>query len=292
MIGSTQPKRLLYNRQQFLWLAQESDGFKALAATIGADRTAAIVDLIFDLEVRETNPTDRYVLVRAEDQPAYAAGIDKVLETECSQIRETKVYVTTLLKATMAGELRGTLAGMAEPETNYTVPRKLPPEGTRKREIAKASDWIACPMHGDGRDAVFECLTRHVVTQPCGQALGRAPADLLDKVHAEIVPEAPKFRSPNSATVYPSSIGGRFLLEMVFNWTSKIIWPGPREEIWQDVALFYLGAVASVQGYPDGNKRAARLAYCLTLLKAGLPFIAPNMTLESGLVRMTRSESD
>jgi hypothetical protein len=192
----------------------------------------------------------------------------------------------------MAGDLRSNLAEMAEPETNYLLVRKLPRVGTPEHEIAKAGDWVASTMRGDDREAVLECLTRHVLTQPSGQALGRTPAELLDKVHAELVTDAPKVRSPNSTTAYPSSIGGRFLLELIFQWTSRIIWPGPGEEIWQDVALFYFGAIATVQGYPDGNKRAARMAYAITLLKAKLPFVAPNLALQSALVRMDHSNAD
>jgi len=288
MIGGVQPDSQQYNRQHFTWLAQETDGYSRRAEAIGAEDAGQIVDLIFDAQVRVNNPGERYVLIRPDQETAFAEEVDRILGTECDQISEKTAYLTTLLKACMAGDLRGNLAEMAEPERNYTIVRKLPPEGTRNREIIKAADWIAAPMHGNGRDIVRECLTRHAVKEPSCTALGRTPADLLDKVHAEIVPDAPRVRGPNPATAYPSSIGGRHLLEQVFKWTSRIIWPGPGEEIWQDVALFYLGAVMTVQGYVDGNKRAARMAYSLTLLKAKLPFVAPNLALESGLARMER----
>ena len=291
MAGETQPKHRTYNRQQFLWIVQGSSGFRNLSDDIGTIKAETVVDLIFDSQVRETNPNDRYILV-SDEQSAYSARIGKQLETESAQIREKRSYVTSLLKAMMAGQLRSDLTEMAEPESNYTVVRKLPRSGTPQREVAKASDWIASSMHGDGTDAVLECLTRHVLTHPSGPALGRTPEELLDKAHAEFASDAPKVRSPNSATTYPSSIGGRFLLELIFNWTSKVIWPGPGEEIWQDVALFYLGAIATVQGYADGNKRAARMAYAITLLKAELPFVAPNLALQSALVRMDHANEE
>jgi hypothetical protein len=190
----------------------------------------------------------------------------------------------------MAGDLRCNLVEQAEPESNYVNFRKQERAGTPEYEIAKAADWISNTMRGDDRKLIHDCLT-HVLKQSNGQALGRTPAELLDKVHAELAPDAPKVRSPNPATTYPSSIGGRFLLEQIFQWTSRIIWPGPGEEIWQDVAMFYFGAIASVQGYPDGNKRAARMAYAITLLKARLPFVAPNMALQSALVRLGSDRS-
>ena len=89
-------------------------------------------------------------------------------------------------------------------------------------------------------------------------------------------------------TAYPSSIGGRFLLELIFQWTANAVWPAPGDDQWQDVALFYFGAVATVQGYTDGNKRAARMAYAVTLLKGKRPFTAPSPALEGELIRMTR----
>jgi hypothetical protein len=280
-----------YNRQQFFWIVQGSRGFKTLAEDIGTTKAEAVVDLIFDSQVRETNPSDRYVIV-SKEQSEYSNQIGSQLEAEATQIRQKRSYVTSLLKSTMAGDLRCNLLAMSEPESNYMVVRKLPRSGTPEYEIAKASDWVASSLHGDGREAVRDCLTRHILTQPAGLALGRTPAELLDKVHAELVTDSPRVRSPNSATAYPSSIGGRFLLELIFQWTSKIIWPGPGEEIWQDVALFYLGAIASVQGYPDGNKRAARMAYALTLLKARLPFVAPNLALQSALIQMNHTDQD
>ena len=286
-----QPESQQYNRQQFTWLAQETEGYRRLAAEIGAEKAEALVDLMFDLQVRDKNPTERYVTLSPDQEAAFTAELDQTLGTECDQIREKIAYMTTLLKACMAGDLRGYLAEMAEPESYYTQVQKLPPEGKQSREIAKAADWIAAPMHGDGRDTVRELLTRHVAKEPSGIALGRTPSDLLDKIHHEIVPDAPRTRGPNPNTAYPSSIGGRYLLDYIFKWTSRIIWPGPGEEIWEDVALFYLGALITVQGYVDGNKRIARIAYALTLLKAELPFVAPNASLEAGLARMERPAS-
>lgn len=282
----TPPNCTAYNRQQFFMIVQGLGGFRALATEIGAANAEAVANLIFDAEVREANPADRYISIAAEKLADYRAGTDRSLLIERDQIVKARDYVTLLLKATMAGRLRNNLEEMADPQSNYVAGRSLPAVGTREREIALASYWVSSSMHGAASDAVRECLTRHVLTKPFGLALGRTPGELLDKVHAEIAADAPRVRSPNSATAYPSSVGGRFVLEQVFKWTSKIIWPGPGEEIWQDVALFYLGAIATAQGYADANKRAARMAYAITLLKAELPFVAPNMSLQSALVQM------
>ncbi len=288
MISGLQPDTQQINRQQFEWLAKETNGYKHLAAEIGAERSDSIVDIVFDNLVREHSPNDRYLMISPNELPFYTEKVESVLGTECEQIDEKLTYLTTLLKATMAGDLREHLEGAVEAEQNYTTPSQLPPGG-RRREIAKAADWIAASMHGDeSRAQVLECLNKHVLDEPRGIALGKTPAEILDKIHCEIVLDAPRVRGPNPNTAYPSSIGGRFLQNHVFKWTSRIIWPGPGEEIWRDVALFYLGSVMTVQGYTDGNKRMGRTAYALTLLKAELPFDAPNSALEAGLARMQR----
>lgn len=289
MSGATQPINRTYNRQQFLWIVQGTNGFKDLVEDVGTIKAEAVVDLMFDKQLREAESIDRYLQISC-DQSEYSTYIGDQLAVESAQIREKRQYVTSLLKATMAGDLRHHLVELAEPESNYVVARSGQRSGTIENEIAKASDWIASSMHGNGWDAVHGCLTRHVLTEPSGLALGRTPAELLDRVHSELVTDAPKVRSPNSAAAYPSSIGGRFLLEQIFQWTSRIIWPGPGEEIWQDVALFYLGSIGSVQGYSDGNKRVARMAYAMTLLKADLPFIAPSLALQAALIRIDHSD--
>jgi len=266
-------------------MARNLSGFGRLAADIGGANAASIAELIFEAQVRESNPAERYLLIAAAERRQFPARIDSLLQAESAQIGEKRAHAAALLKATRSGRLRGWLAEMTEPEANYTQIRVAPPGGSPEREIVKARDWVARSMHGDARQTVLDVLTRHVLTAPAGAALGPTPR-LLDQVHGEVVADAPRVRSPNATTAYPSSIGGRFLLELIFGWTSSAVWPAPGDAQWLDVALFYLGAVAAVQGYPDGNKRAARMGYAITLLKGKRPFVAPSPGLESELVRM------
>ena len=288
MIGGTRPDDTTFNRQQFLRMVRSLSGFERLAADIGSAYAESIAELVFENQVKETNADGKYILITADERPQFPTRIDSLLQTECAQIQEKRTHAAALLKATTAGQLRGWLAEMTEPEASYTQTRGSPRNGTPEREIVKARDWIARPMHGDAKQTVLDVLTRHVLTAPEGAALGRTPR-LLDQVHAKVVPDAPRVRSPNAMTAYPSSIGGRFLLELIFQWTSSAVWPAPGDDQWLDLALFYLGAVATVQGYPDGNKRAARMGYAITLLKGKRPFVAPSPGLESELVRMRRA---
>ena len=179
-----------------------------------------------------------------------------------------------------AGELRGAL-GDAAGNASETG-------GAPGEDIDRAAEWIARTLHAERADAIRAVLARHAA--PVGGAvLGRTP-ELLDRIHAELFPEAPATRSPNPTVAYPSSIGGRHVLEKLFDVTADAIWPVPGDASWLDVALLYLGAVGTAQGYADGNKRMARFAYALTLLRGRHRFVEPGEQLESTLIRMTERQ--
>jgi hypothetical protein len=289
MIGGKQPKHTTFNRQQFLWFAQGLDGFKCLVSDIGSSNAGSIANLIYDSQIKKTNPTDRYIQIAAGGRVQYNDLIDNLFLTEFSQIREQRAHAAALLEMATGGRLHKALIATTEPESEYFQSKNSSADGTPEREIAKACGWVSNSMHGDTRHLAQEILTQHVLTAPSRPALGLS-AQTLDQVHAVLVPDAPRFRSPNNGVAYPSSIGGRFLLEQIFQWTATADWPPPGDDLWMDIALFYLGAVASVQGYTDGNKRAARMGYAITLLKANRPFIAPGQVLEKALICMHRAD--
>jgi len=130
-------------------------------------------------------------------------------------------------------------------------------------------------MHTHPYDMVLKMLREVVTDAPPKEVLGPDPA-LLDRMHRVLAPACPRFRGPNPEVSYPSSVGGRMLLETVFDWTAEAEWPPPGDPSWYDVALFYLGSIGTVQGYPDGNKRVARAAYAVTLLRNRCQFHAPD----------------
>jgi len=288
----TQPEIWTYNRQQFLWMVMTLTGYRQLVGDIGRLNAEQIANLLFDRKVRETNPGNGYILT-TESRSDYSDQMDGLLQIEFAQITAKRTYAAELLDAASNGQLRRRLDEAAAPEDSDTgTPQSGRPEA-RDAEIRKACDWICRSVHGDGNESeemVREMLTEHVVNAPPGEVLGPTPA-LLDRIHARIASDAPRHRSPNPATAYPSSIGGRYLLETVFSWTADALWPTPGDEQWLDVALFYLGAVGTVQGYPDGNKRAARMAYAITLLRGKHRFVAPSAALQAELIQMGGAES-
>jgi len=290
MTGGKRPEHTTFNRQQFLWLVQSLSGFERLASDIGKSNAASIANLIYDSQVKETNPAERYIQIAADTQAQYISSIDKLFRAEFSQIREQRAHAAALLEMAKGGRLQGALIATAEPESDYVQSTDLPAPGSPEREIAKAGGWVTRSMHGGNRHLTQEVLTQHILTAPTGPALGPSP-QCLDLVHAALVPDAPRIRSPNSGVAYPSSIGGRFLLEQVFQWTATADWPAPGDDLWMDIALFYLGAVASVQGYTDGNKRVARMGYAITLLKGKCPFVAPGQVMEKALICMHRADA-
>lgn len=270
-----QPGMITLNRQQYLRLAQGFDAYDSLERAIGEVKAAGVVQIFYERRVLESNPDGRYMLIPEGSTGAEAAELERILKIECGQIASKMTYVADLLTAASKGELRQRLGPDVEDRPRFA----------REAEIPKASAWICQTLHGNQIHVVDELLTKHAVATPGCEVLGRTP-ELLDSLHAKLSPDAPAHRSSNPETPYPSSVGGRHLLELVFEWTAEAEWPRPGDIWWLDVALFYLGAIGTVQGYADGNKRAARMAYSLILLRGRRPFIAPSPELELDLFQM------
>lgn len=275
-MGKTGEPRSL-NRGQFHRLAAGGVSFGRLEAEIGPERADEVVRLLYEREARKSDPAGRYVQVADGDLGRYSARLDAALAAECAQIASARAHVTALLGAAERGALR--------PGLGDAAPRSEAADWLGGADIGRAAEWICRTLHGDRTEAVRAILAEHVAAM-AGGALGRTP-ELLDRIHARLFPEAPAQRSPNPAVAYPSSVGGRHLLETVFRWTAAAVWPPRGDAGWLDVALFYLGAVGTAQGYADGNKRMARIAYALTLLRGGRRFVAPGPDLELTLIRMT-----
>jgi len=278
--------RATYNRQQFAKMAAGLSGYERLASEASKTTAENVASLLFLAQVKLTNPEGLYVTVPEDQADDYLDEMDVILHAECDQIAGTRAHVSSLIEEASAGQLHQRLEGMIEPEpTPDRKERRNPPPPGIAGEIIKAANWISRSIHGNRKDLVLASLNRHVHQSAHEGPLGKSPK-LLDQIYTEIVEGAPKYRGPNPENAYPSSGGGRYLLEEMFRWTAEALWPMTGDRAWQDVALFYLGAIGTVQGFPDGNKRVARMAYAITLLKGGLPFIAPNSRLEAELIRM------
>lgn len=259
------------NRGQFARFAMSRDSYRRLAEMIGADRAEEVVRLLYGREARDSDPAERYVIVPCGDLAQYSRRIDMSLQAECSQIEAVEAHAAALLRAAVEGALR--------PALGVAAGKVAGPE-----DIDLAAGWIGRTLHADRTPAIRATLAEFA-GGPANRALGATP-EILDRIHARLFPEAPDRRSPNPDVAYPSSVGGRHVLEKVFSWTADAVWPRPGEASWLDVALFFLGAVGTAQGYADGNKRMARFAYALTLLRGRHPFVAPGEALEQTLIRM------
>lgn len=266
---------LTLNPQQFGRMAQELASYASLEAMVGPDRAAEIVRLAHAGRVNETNPSGRYVLVHGGSLSAELATLDHLLATETRLIAEKQAYVDELLAEALAGRLHGRLGPDADLAERFSS----------APTIDRAATWICATLHGDRDDQVRALLAEHAHAPPGARVLGLGPA-LLDSLHARIFPNAPQARGPRPDTAYPSSIGGRHLLEGVFARTAAAEWPLPGDIAWLDVALFFMAAIGTVQAYADGNKRAARIAYALILLRGRRGFVAPGPELEQDLFRM------
>jgi hypothetical protein len=266
------------NRQQYHRLAAGFDSYGRLKEMIGAEKASDVISHRFEVRVIETNPEGLYVLIPEQDRTAEAASLDRILTAERAQIAAKDIYVTELLTAASLGDLRGKLGPDGQRGARFS----------READLEAAATWVCSTMHGDRAASLREVVAVLAENMPQStgkELLGPTPA-LLDGIHARIFPNAPSFRSANPALPYPSSVGGHYLLERIFQQTAEAVWPLPGNIWWLDVALFFMGAIGTVQGYSDGNKRAARLAYAIILLRGRHPFVAPTPEVEADLFQM------
>jgi hypothetical protein len=159
----------------------------------------------------------------------------------------------------------------------------------------KAYRWITKGWEGEGLAKVEGELTKALATPSGGPPLG-PDASMLQSIFKPVVidltagtdhPVSP-YRAPHPETPYPSSVGGTYLLNWIFQKTSNITWPPQGDAAWEDYAVFFLGAIGAVQAFPDGNKRMSRLAYAIVLLKGGREFKAPTDKFSAELYRMNK----
>lgn len=279
------PQDVEYTRQEFLQIIQRLPWYQRLKNEVGSAKAQLTANIVFDKQVQSSNMGGTKVKVRALQIPTYSSTIDMIFQFECNQIQGKKIYVASLLGQARNGSLYAKLQAATEAEANYTTITGTPADGTQLGDVRKAYDWVGRSWQGGGKQAILGALTHHVLIAPAGQALGLTPA-ILDDIYGRVVQNPPPFRAPNYMCSYPSSIGGRHLLERIFQLTSNIAWPAQGDRKWYDFALFYMAAVVTVQGYTDGNKRTGRMAYSVMLLKGGVPFIAPNVALENQLHAM------
>ncbi len=213
------------------------------------------------------------------------------------KINGRNAYIVTLLQKCRAGTLQTELAaGNTEPEGNYyTAPPvppvppglpALPPRTPAMINRAKALAWVTRGVHGN-TNAYQQAVMTHV--KP-----GQWPLGTDDSIVASIWNDLtrgdgmiPSWRDVNPATPYPSSIGGRYLLKNLMGMTlSGNGWPAGGDAAWQDWALFMLGALMTMQAFPDANKRVTRTCYAIVMLSGQIPFVAPTDRYGSQLAQM------
>ncbi len=287
-----------YTRQEFENLIQRLPWFQALQRTIGEAKANALSSLVFDRQVIQTGGGNQ-IRLPGSMVADYPGNIDLIFRREVEQIQSKKFYVGYLLGMAREGGLRDKLANSLEPEGNYYTNWNYRPSwqnpdnyplnigaARSQRSLVRAYHWICRTWQGSGRNSVLSALTEYVSMRQDLVALG-PDTRVLDDIYRKVVLNPPAYRAPNVQTTYPSSIGGRYLLEWIFCQMANFPYPPVGDPLWDDLALFFLGAIVTVQAFTDGNKRVGRIAYAIVLLKGGRPFKAPSVTLENELYHMT-----
>lgn len=276
MFGKKEPVE--YNLEKFSRMCQGLTGYEVLKRTIGTAKTTAIMLALHQ----------NYKVVLPTMVATFPQLINSLLLAEADQIRNKKAYVSSLLEQANAGKLRQRLASQTEPVANYSTIPGGGADGTAGGEIKNlglAYDWIAKSWRGPGRESIMGTLAHYAKNTAAGPPLGYDTI-IVEDIFRRVVKTDKPYRGPNPEPKYPSSFGGKHLLEDIFKSTAAVRWPDRGNEHWDDFALFYLGSIVTVQAFVDGNKRVGKMAYALTLIKGGRPFRAPVPRLENELYRM------
>ena len=219
--------------------------------------------------------------------------LTKFMTYERTNFLSKRNHVDFLLQNARNGQHNIQLALKTRPENQWYVAGGT--DVGKALERRKAVFWICNACHDDlklkeikkVRAILKEYIPNDDTHGITGPALGLT-SKWIKKIHKAVCHNPPAYRFGYLAgnPGYPSSVGGAALLEYIFQQTSNFRWPAIGNIKWQDAALFYLGAIVAAQGFTDGNKRAARIAYSIVLIKGGHPFIAPTKAYEGDLFNM------
>jgi len=254
-----------------------------LNATLGSNKGFDFLELIYQWATKNgINPRE----LADKD-------LTKFMTYEHTNFLNKRNYVDTLLQNARNGNLHIQLALKTRPEGQWYMPGGT--DVGKALERRKAVFWICNASPDESklkeiknvRAILKEYIPNDDTHGKTGPALG-LKSNWIKKIHKAVFHNPPDYRFGYLAgnPGYPSSVGGAALLEYIFQQTSNMRWPAIGDIKWQDAALFYLGAIVAVQGFTDGNKRAARIAYSIVLIKGGHPFIAPTKHYESTLFNM------
>ena len=200
-------------------------------------------------------------------------------------------FFTELIPRTSSGELGALLNANLRPESDYYKTRT---GNLVERELAidKAANWI-CGGFVAGIPATKAILSSYIPSRAgdhgkTGAGLG-STASHIKSIHKKLLPHAPKtrFGYAGGNPKYPTTASATILLDEIFNLVgSNANWPPFGDAHWESIAMFYMSAIITVQGFSDGNKRTGHMAYAIILIKGTHDFKAPTTAVENQLFRM------
>lgn len=224
--------------------------------------------------------------------PPAAAVVDIFVEMERDNVSKRRQFVNALLQKAATNKLSVELNANIEPLVNYYLNPTVHHGATnRETAIDQAANWV-CGAYVAGIPGVKAQLAKYIPTHAgshgtMGAGLGKT-ASHIKKVHSAVVPGAPAYRFNYGAgpVTYPSTVGASVLVDEIFALTGDWQWPPFGSALWENIAMFYLASLVTVQGFSDGNKRAGHMAYAIVLIKGTHAFKAPTANLETALFRM------
>ena len=275
-------KNVKYDLQAFNEMLEARPHYKKLVQTFGERNTLYVTGMIFN----QYKGTGDVMEVEKSRVASHGDQLDAILRFEYERINARKFEISRLLALAKQGRLSWKLQRNKLPRRQYFAPQ--PHLAGFSESLEQAFKWITHSWTGSAvaGEKIRTALLDYGTPPANGCPLGMDYRIIKD-VHSRITSNAPAYRPPSIQPVkYPSSVGGMYLLQHIFQMTSNIRWPEQGDEKWVDFALFFLGAIVTVQGFSDGNKRAGRTAYGIIMTKSGVDFAAPSVAFENELYNM------
>ncbi|QDT14262.1 hypothetical protein [Alienimonas californiensis] len=254
--------------------------FERLARSVGRPTAKKFLELVYDKA--KSNKMD----VNSSIIKDFAGDF---CDWEREAVEARWQYITSLIPRVQSDELTRLLNDNVRDPNDYQT-GGAGGATVRERAIDKATHWL-CGDYAPARPAAKALLEQYIPAHgdgPAGPSLGRN-MDHLKRIHQRLAPNVAPERMVYFAqrTAYPSTVGGRYLVERMFQTVSNPVGrPAVGNDRWKGIAMFYMAAIVTAQAFTDANKRAGHAAYAIILIKGLGDFHAPTVRVENALFQM------
>lgn len=259
-----------------LKIARKQQIYQSLARLVSDDTAAAAVEMTYQIDSG----------LAQGDEDRLVADFKLMLQKELNDVLSGHYDLGRIAVDAGVGKFRQQAAagGFSAP-ADYGA-------ATTDSDLLKAAKWVSyksaslTPVQGGGGNPSALVAIEAAIKMATNMNLWNA--NLATYLHKQCAPPGTfdELRGIMPGAKYPSTAGGRFLIQAAFKQMAGIAKPGLNDSKWYDVAGFLFGSIVRAHSFSDGNGRVARAAYAAAVIKGGLPFAAPTKAMEDEMCKL------